>query len=155
MDQLARVVDQLKKDPNDRRMIVSAWNPIDIPKMGLPPCHYCFQVLVMGYALHLVWNIRSVDLAIGFPFNIASYSLLLHLLALESGFSEGCCVGFLGDAHMYVNHLDGLREQLTRDPYPLPHVVTERFTSIFDWQHTDTEVVGYQHHPKIEFEIAV
>jgi thymidylate synthase len=154
-DQLANVVHKLKTDPSDRRMIVSAWNPVDIPKMGLPPCHFCFQVLVIQETLHLLWNIRSVDLAIGLPFNIASYATLLHLLALESGFKEGTCVGFLGDAHIYVNHLPGLQEQVGRQPYPLPQIITENFTSIFDWEHTDTRVEDYTHHPKIPFEIAV
>jgi len=155
VDQLARVVHRLKTDHDDRRMIVSAWNPVDIPKMGLPPCHYAFQVLVIRGRLHLMWNQRSVDTALGLPFNIASYGLLLHLLALEAGLGEGRLVAFLGDTHVYLNHQEGLLEQLARVPYPLPRLKTRGFSSIFDWQYTDTQVEGYQHHPKIAFEIAV
>jgi len=155
VDQLKNLVNKLKTDPSDRRMIVSAWNPMDIPKMGLPPCHYGFQVLVMNNKLHLLWNIRSVDVALGMPFNIASYATLLHLLAREGEFEEGRLVGFCGDAHIYENHIKGLEEQLTRKPYPLPTVKTKYLTSIFEWQHTDTLVFEYKHHPKIPFEIAV
>ena len=155
IDQLANLVEKLKTDPTDRRMIVSAWNPVDIPKMGLPACHYAFQVLVINKRLHLMWNQRSVDSVLGLPFNIANYAMLLHLLAKESGFEEGRLVGMLADTHIYVNHIDGLKEQLSREPYLLPRLETENFTSIFDWVHTDTVVQHYKHHPKIKFEIAV
>jgi len=155
VDQLANLVEKLRKDPDSRRMIVSAWNPPDIPKMGLPPCHWGFEVLVINGKLHLLWNIRSVDVALGMPFNIASYATLLHLLALEGGYKEGKLIGFCGDTHIYVNHIDGLKEQLSREPYPLPTIETKDFVSIFRWCHTDTKVVGYQHHPKIPFEIAI
>jgi len=155
VDQLANLVEKLKTDPTDRRMIVSAWNPVDIPKMGLPACHYAFQVLVIGERLHLLWNQRSVDSVLGLPFNIANYAILLHLLAKESGFKEGRLVGMLADTHIYVNHIDGLKEQLSRPPYHLPTIHTPKFTSIFDWEHTDTEIDGYKHHPKIKFDIAV
>jgi thymidylate synthase len=155
IDQLQNVVDKLKTDPSDRRMIVSAWNPVDKPMMGLPPCHFCWQVTVVNGKLNLLWNIRSVDVALGMPFNIASYALLLHLLAKHSGFAEGHLVGFCADTHIYVNHVDGLKEQLARDPYPLPTIETEPFSSIFNWEYTHSKVVGYQHHPKIKFDIAV
>ncbi|MEM5793208.1 MAG: thymidylate synthase [Candidatus Aenigmatarchaeota archaeon] len=155
IDQLKNLVEKLKKNPNDRRMIVTAWNPLDIDRMALPPCHYSFQVVVIDDKLNLLWNQRSVDTALGLPFNIASYGLLLHLLSLESGLKEGRLVGFLGDTHIYVNHIEGLKEQLKRKPYPLPKIKTRDFTSIFDWEYTDTEIIGYQSHPKIEFEIAV
>ena len=155
VDQLANVVECLHQNPDSRRMVVSAWNPVDLPKMALPPCHWGFEVLVINGKLHLLWNQRSVDAALGLPFNIASYATLLHLLAREGGFQQGKLVGFLGDTHLYVNHLDGIREQLRRDPRPLPRLVTSHFTCIFDWQHTDTTVEGYHPHPKIPFEIAV
>lgn len=155
VDQLENVVKKLKSNPNDRRMIVSAWNPKDIPKMGLPPCHYSFQVTVIGDRLNLLWNQRSVDAMLGLPFNIASYGLLLHLLAKQSGFKEGRLVGFLGDLHIYKNHVEGAKEQLKREPYPLPRLETRDFKSIFDWQYTDTKVKGYKSHPRIKFEIAV
>ncbi|EKD32717.1 MAG: hypothetical protein ACD_76C00161G0016 [uncultured bacterium] len=157
VDQLEYLVNALKNDPHDRRMIVSAWNPAAKGKMALPPCHYAFQVTVINGKLNLLWNQRSVDTMLGLPFNIASYALLLHLLAKESGLVEGKLVGFLGDVHIYENHIDGAREQLSRDPniYPLPKIITEPFNSIFDWQFTDTKLVNYESHPKISFEIAV
>jgi thymidylate synthase len=155
VDQLRQVVDQLRSDPDDRRMIVSAWNPVDFPRMALPPCHYCFQVTVIDGKLNLLWNQRSVDVALGLPFNIASYALLLHLLAKQARLGEGRLVGFLADTHIYVNHVDGLREQLSREPLGLPMLRTERFTSIFEWRYEDSVVHDYRHHPKIAFEIAV
>lgn len=156
-DQLRRVVEKLKSDPGDRRLLVSAWNPLAIIEMALPPCHYAFQAVVIGDKLNLLWNQRSVDTMLGLPFNIASYALLLHLLAKESNLREGKLVGFLADAHIYVNHLDGAREQLGRDPerYPLPRITTENFTSIFNWQAGDSRIEGYQSYPKISLEIAV
>ncbi|MBR9691181.1 thymidylate synthase [Candidatus Woesearchaeota archaeon] len=154
-DQLKKIVETLKTDPNDRRMIVSAWNPVDFHRMALPPCHYSFQVTVINNKLNLLWNQRSIDSALGLPFNIASYALLLHLLAKESGFKEGRLVGFLADTHVYVNHVDGLKEQLAREPFPLPKIKTENFTSIFDWKYEDSKIEDYKKHPRIKFEIAV
>lgn len=157
VDQLRAVVEKIKTDPTDRRMLVSAWNPTALGEMALPPCHYGFQVTVIDKRLNLLWNQRSVDTMLGLPFNIASYALLLHLLAEETGYAEGKLIGFLADVHIYVNHLDGAREQLSRDPsrYPLPKITTEDFTSIFDWSSDQTKVVNYEHYPKIEFPIAV
>jgi thymidylate synthase len=155
VDQLRNLVEKLRSDPGDRRMLVSAWNPVDFHRMALPPCHYGFQVTVVAGKLNLMWNQRSVDVALGLPFNIASYGLLLHLLARGSGFEEGRLVGFLADTHIYVNHLDGMRLQLARAPHPLPRIVTERCSDIFSWCYTDSRVEGYVHHPKIPFEIAV
>jgi thymidylate synthase len=157
VDQLAAVIEKLKTDPTDRRMIVSAWNPPALGEMALPPCHYGFQVTVIASRLNLLWNQRSVDTMLGLPFNIASYGLLLHLLAKETGFAQGKLIGFLADVHIYSNHLDGAREQLSRDPkkYALPKVETPAFTSIFNWQYADTNISGYEHYPKIEFPIAV
>ena len=155
IDQLANVIKTLKTNPDDRRMIVSAWNPMDLDKMALPPCHYGFQVTVINGRLNLLWNQRSVDVALGLPFNIASYGLLLTLLALESGFKPGKLIGFLGDTHIYVNHINGLTEQLMRDSYKLPQLKCDNFTSIFDWEYTDTQVIDYTCHPPIPFKIAV
>lgn len=155
IDQLKNLVNKLKSDPSDRRMIVSAWNPLDFKRMALPPCHYAFQVTVIGDQLNLLWNQRSVDVALGLPFNIASYGLLLHLLAKESGFKEGKLVGFLADTHIYVNHIDGLKVQLEREQYSLPTIRTDKFSDIFSWEYTDSIVENYKHHPKISFEIAV
>lgn len=157
VDQLRIAVEKLKKDPSDRRVIISAWNPLCMHQMALPPCHYSFQLTVIDGKLNLLWNQRSVDTMLGLPFNIASYGLLLHLLAKELNLKEGRLIGFLADTHVYVNHLDGAKEQLSRDSlkYPLPQIVTENFKSIFEWKAEDTKIVGYQSYPVIKFEIAV
>jgi len=155
VDQLKNLVATLKTNPDDRRMIVSAWNPQQLYRMAIPPCHYAFQVTVINGRLNLMWNMRSVDVALGLPFNIASYGLLLTLLAMESGFKPGKLIGFLGDTHIYKNHIHGIKDQLERLPKDLPNIKTPNFTSIFDWEYTDTVLHGYQHHPKIKFDIAV
>jgi len=157
IDQLKRLVATLKRDPSDRRMIISAWNPCQLGEMALPPCHYGFQVTVVNGALNLLWNQRSVDTMLGLPFNIASYGLLLHLLAKEANLKEGKLVGFLADVHVYVNHIDGAREQLARDSstYALPTMVTDPFASIFAWNYEDSKLENYQSYPAIKFDIAV
>lgn len=157
IDQLQKIIDTIKKNPYDRRLIVCAWNPTMMDQMALPPCHYAFQITVINDKLNLLWNQRSVDTMLGLPFNIASYALLLHLLAKECKLQEGKLVGFLADTHIYMNHLAGAREQLTRDPntYPLPKIATENFTSIFDWKYTDSKIIDYQSYPGIKFQIAV
>ncbi len=157
VDQLQKLVDTLKKNPSDRRMIVNAWNAAKLSEMALPPCHYSYQVTVINGRLNLLWNQRSVDTMLGLPFNIASYALLLHLLAKETGYKEGKLVGFLADVHIYSNHIEGAKEQITRDPnlYPLCQIETQNFTSLFEWKYEDTKVVGYQSHPGIKFDIAV
>jgi thymidylate synthase len=155
LDQLRQAVETLKKDPGNRRIIVSAWNPLDLGRMALPPCHYSFQLTVIDGRLNLLWNQRSVDVALGLPFNIASYGCLLHLLAKEAGLGEGRLIGFLGDTHIYVNHLDAIKEQLGREPRQLPKIKTEKFTSIFEWQYGDSLIEGYDPHQAIKFDIAV
>ncbi len=157
VDQLKKLVETLRSNPNDRRMIVAAWNPSMLGEMALPPCHYGFQVTVIDGALNLLWNQRSVDTMLGLPFNIASYALLLHLLAKESGLREGKLIGFLADTHIYANHIEGAKEQLARDPekYPLPKIETESFTSIFEWKYEDTKLLNYESYPTIKFDIAV
>jgi len=155
VDQLKNLMQMLKTDPSDRRMIVSAWNPVDLKRMALPPCHFCFQVTVIGDRLNLLWSQRSIDVALGLPFNIASYALLLHLIAKDAGLQEGKLVGFLADTHIYENHIKGLKEQLNRKTIALPAIETENFKSIFDWEYTDTKAIGYEHHPRIVFEVAV
>lgn len=151
IDQLEQIIETLKTNPNDRRMIVTAWNPNQVDEMALPPCHYGFQVTVTDDRLNLMWNQRSVDTALGLPFNIASYGLLLHLLAKETGFEEGRLVGFLGDVHIYENHVEGLEEQISRVPKELPGIETADFTSIFDWEYEDSCVVEYDCHERIDF----
>jgi len=157
IDQLKKVIETLKTNPRDRRMIVSAWNPQQFDEMALPPCHYAFQITVINDKLNLLWNQRSVDTMLGLPFNIASYGLLLHLLAKEAGLKEGKLVGFLADVHIYENHVDGAKEQLSRDPnkYPLPTIETENWKTIFDWKAEDTKLLNYQSYDRIPFEIAV
>lgn len=155
VDQLKRVVNDLKTKPESRQMLVLAWNPMDINKVIPPFCHYGFQVTVLNNKLNLMWSQRSIDTALGLPFNIASYGLLLHLLAKETGFEEGKLVGFLGDAHIYTDHVEGLKEQLTRTPMKLPTIHTENFTSIFDWRYEDSKIENYEHHPRIKFNISV
>jgi len=157
VDQLKYIIDLLKNQPDSRRMVVLAWNPVDIGKVEPPFCHYAFQVTVMDNRLNLFWNQRSVDVALGLPFNIASYATLLHLLAKETGYAEGILTGFLADTHIYVNHIDGMREQLGRDvnKYPPPKIETKNFSSIFEWNSNDTEVIGYESYPTIKFDIAV
>ena len=156
-DQLKRLIEMIKKNPRDRRMIVSAWNPLQLEEMGLPPCHYSFQVTVIDRKLNLLWNQRSVDTMLGLPFNIASYGLLLHLIAKETGLQEGKLVGFLADVHLFEKHLEGAKEQLSRDfkKYPLPKMQTENWKSIFDWKAEDTKVLDYQSYDRIPLPIAV
>ncbi|MCL2277442.1 MAG: thymidylate synthase [Treponema sp.] len=155
IDQLKALVNTLKKEPDNRRMIVSAWNPRDLHRMALPPCHYAFQITVIDGRLNLLWNQRSVDAALGLPFNIASYGCLLHLLAREAGLNEGKLIGFLGDTHIYINHINAVSLQLLRKPRPLPKIKTKNFSSIFDWHYGDTVIDDYDPHPAIKFEIAV
>lgn len=158
IDQLAGLVDSIKNEP-DRRMMVNSWNPSYEHQQALPACHYNFQVLVSGDdRLHLLWNQRSVDVPLGLPFNIASYALMQTLLANEGGFGLGKLTGFLADTHIYVNQIDGIEEQISRAPMELCTIETdENVTSLLDWKHDKTKSVGYKgnHHPKIEFPIAV
>ena len=156
-DQLKKVIQTLKENPRDRRMIVSAWNPLQINEMGLPPCHYSFQITTINGKLNLLWNQRSVDTMLGLPFNIASYALLLHLIAKESGLKEGKLVGFLADVHLFENHVEGAKEQISRDPekYKLPMIETAEWKSIFKWKYEDTILKNYESYEKISFEIAI
>lgn len=157
VDQFKKVVETLKTNPRDRRMIVNAWNPQQFSQMALPPCYYSFQITVIDGKLNLMWNERSVDTMLGLPFDIAVHGLLLHLLAKESGLKEGKLVGFLGDVHLFENHVDGAKEQLARDPekFQLPTIEIENWKSIFDWKVEDTKLLNYQSYDKIPFEIAI
>ncbi|MCC7522620.1 thymidylate synthase [Candidatus Uhrbacteria bacterium] len=157
VDQLAVAIETLKKNPSSRRIMVSAWNPEQLDQMALQPCHVSYQFIVQGDRLDLNWYQRSVDSMLGLPFNLASYACLVHLVAKEVGLREGVITGFLGDTHIYKNHLEGAREQLTRDPdkYPLPRIETEPFTRVFDWEWSHSKIVGYEHYPAIKLEVAV
>lgn len=154
IDQIAALIHDLKHDQNSRRMIVSAWNVQDLPHMALPPCHVMFQCYVDNGRLDLQMYQRSADLALGVPFNIASYALLLTILAQQANLTPGVLVHTIGDAHVYVNHVEGLREQLTRTPYPLPRVtVAKRPLDLLRFD--DVTLHDYQHHPFIRFDVAV
>jgi len=160
VDQLKNVVDTLKTNPFDRRMIVNAWNPSELHQMALPPCHYSWQVIVTvnhqgEKVLNLTWNQRSVDTMLWLPYNIASYALLLLLLAKESHMVPGILMWSLGDVHVYENHVDGAIEQISRELKILPKLEITNFTSIWNWKYTDIELIWYESHPKIEFTIAV
>lgn len=155
VDQLKNLIQTLKKNPSDRRMIVSARNPMDLGRMALPPCHYGFQVTVINGKLNLLRNQRSVDIWLGLPFNIASYGLLLHLFAKEAGLQEGKLVGFLADTHIYENHISALQEQLTRIPKPLPNIETKQCSSIFEREYIDTVIKGYDPDAPLPMEVAV
>jgi len=155
IDQLANLIEKLKTNPTDRRMIVTAWNPKNIDEMALPACHYGFQVLVRDDKLDLLWNQRSIDTMLGLPYNIASYGLLLHLLAKEAGLEEGMLKGFLANTHIYNNHIEKAKEQLEREPHDLPSIETANFTSIFNWHFQDTRVVNYNSHDPIKLKVAV
>lgn len=144
VDQLANVVNTLKQSPEDRRMIVSAWNPPLIPQMALPPCHYEFTVQVIGGKVNLAWTQRSVDCFYGLPSNIASYALLLELLAREANLPAGELVGFLENCHLYANTLTEAELIATRHETQLPKLVFKPgFTSIFDWTYADVELENY------------
>lgn len=154
-DQFDAMIQKLKTDPSDRRMIVSAWNPLDLKRQALPPCHLLFQVTVINGKLNLLWFQRSVDTALGLPFNIASYAMLLKLIAKESDLQEGMLCGFLGDVHIYENHIEKLTQQIARTPYQLPTVDPGEFSSIYDWSAETVTIHNYQCHEPVEYEIAV
>lgn len=155
VDQLSNAIYTIKNNPNSRRIIVNSWNSWDLYKMWLPPCHYCYQFIVSWDKLDLIRIQRSVDVWLWLPFNIASYALLLHLVAKETGYKEWKLVWQLGDVHIYENHEEGMREVLRRDEYPLPTIQTHNRTNIRERKYTDTEVIWYKSHSAIKLPIAV
>lgn len=156
VDQIARLVESLRERPESRRHLVSAWNPGEMDAMRLPPCHYAFQCYVADGRLSLMWQQRSVDSFLGLPFNIASYALLTHLLAEQTGYDVGELIFSGGDCHLYSNHLDQARQQVARNPRPLPKLVIHRQPeSIFDYRYDDFEIVDYDPHPHIAAPVAV
>jgi len=156
IDQIAALIDLIRRDPGSRRQIVSAWNPGDIGRMALPPCHLMFQTYVANGRLSLQMYQRSADAFLGVPFNIASYAFLTHMLAQQCGLEPGTFVWTGGDCHLYSNHLDQAREQLRRDPRPLPRLtLLRRPAAIDDYAFEDFEVTGYDPHPHIKAEVAV
>lgn len=156
IDQISQVIEQLKKTPDSRRLIVSAWNVADIENMALPPCHAFFQFYVADGKLSCQLYQRSADVFLGVPFNIASYALLTLMVAQVVGLKPGEFIHTLGDAHLYLNHLEQTELQLARTPYPLPQMkLNPAVTSIFDFKYEDFELVNYQSHPHIKAPVAV
>ena len=155
IDQMANVVESLKTTPHSRRHIVSAWNPADVDDMALPPCHCLFQFFVAEGRLSCQLYQRSADVFLGVPFNIASYALLTQMMAQVTGLEPGEFVHTLGDAHLYLNHLDQAREQLTREPYPFPTLTLADKRDLFSFDYEDFKVTGYKAHDKIAAPIAV
>ena len=150
------MIEQIKSNPDSRRLIVSAWNPADIPNMALAPCHAFFQFYVADGKLSCQLYQRSADLFLGVPFNIASYALLTHMVAEQTGLEVGDFVWTGGDCHIYDNHVEQVTEQLTREPYAAPQLkITSTPASIFDYAYEDFEIVGYEHHPAIKAPVAV
>lgn len=156
IDQIAQAVDTIRHNPDSRRIIVSAWNVADLPEMHLPPCHALFQFYVADGKLSLQLYQRSADCFLGVPFNIASYALLLMMTAQVTGLQPGTFVHTLGDAHLYLNHLDQARLQLTRDPRPLPRmIINSDATDLFGFKYSDFTLEGYDPHPHIKAQVSV
>ncbi len=155
VDQIANLIQGLKKDPYGRRHIVTAWNPVEIPDMALPPCHCLFQFFVSDGKLSCQLYQRSADIFLGVPFNIASYALLVHLVAREVGLQVGDFVHTFGDVHLYANHVDQAREQLTRTPRPFPTLELTERVGLFDLETKDVGFVGYYPHAAIRAEVSV
>jgi thymidylate synthase len=154
VDQLKDVISRLLKNPEDRRLIVSAWNPVDIPKMVLPPCHVLYQLYVDGENVDMQVYQRSADVFLGLPFNIASYGILLHMIAKEVGLKAGRLIFNLGDAHIYSNHVEQVKKQLKNEPYQFPTIKLAD-KSLFEMDVKDVEIVGYESHEAIKAEMAV
>ncbi len=154
VDQISWLLNEIKTNANSRRLIVSAWNVADLEKMALPPCHLLFQFYVMNGRLDCQLYQRSADMALGVPFNIASYALLMMMIAAECNLTAGILTHTLGDAHIYNNHIEGLKRQLHRDIRPLPRV-TVAARPIFELQFEDFELLNYDPHPFIKFPVSV
>ncbi len=155
IDQISNVLGLIKTDPDSRRMIVTAWNPAEVEKMALPPCHALFQFYVANGSLSCQLYQRSCDMFLGVPFNIASYALLTCMMAQQAGLEPGEFVWTGGDCHIYDNHVDQFLEQLSREPYPYPTLEIDKAPSIFDYEYEDFHVINYRHHPTIKAPVAV
>jgi thymidylate synthase len=156
VDQIATLLDQIRRSPDSRRLIVSAWNPVDVPQMALPPCHTMWQVRILGGKLHLQLYQRSADMFLGVPFNIASYALLQLMLAQVTGYAPGEFIHSIGDAHIYSNHMDQVQTLLARAPRPLPQMrLNPAVTDLFSFAYSDFTLDGYDPHPAISAPVAV
>ncbi|MDN5356641.1 MAG: thymidylate synthase [Rikenellaceae bacterium] len=156
IDQLSWVINEIIKNPNSRRLIVSAWNVAEISEMKLPPCHVLFQFYVANNKLSCQLYQRSADIFLGVPFNIASYSLLTHMIAQVTGLQVGEFIHTFGDAHLYLNHIEQAKLQLSREPFPLPQLkLNPNIKNIDDFKFEDIEIINYQAHPSIKADVAV
>lgn len=156
IDQLAEVIEKIKTRPDDRRILMCAWNPIDVPKMALPPCHCLVQFYVANGELSCQLYQRSADMGLGVPFNIASYALLTYMIAHVTNLKPGDFIHSLGDTHVYSNHVSALEEQIKRQPRPFPKLkIKRKVSNIEDFKYEDFELEGYNPHPKIEMMMAV
>ncbi len=156
VDQISQVVQQIQQNPSSRRLIVSAWNVAELDKMALPPCHCLFQFYVADEKLSCQLYQRSADVFLGVPFNIASYSLLTMMIAQVCGLKVGEFIHTFGDVHLYLNHIEQAKLQLSREPYPLPEMrINPQVTDIFSFQYEDFELINYRSHPHIPAEVAV
>lgn len=156
VDQIRAVIEEIERDPDSRRLVVSAWSPPELADMALPPCHCLFQFYVARGKLSCQLYQRSADIFLGLPFNIASYALLTHMVAHVTGLEPGEFIHTIGDAHLYMNHIEQVQEQLTRTPYPLPALrLNPDIQELFDFRFEDIEIVNYQAHPHIKGSVAV
>ena len=160
INQIQNVINELKVNPDSRRMIVSAWNVAELPAMSLQPCHYAFQLYSNEKDgkryLSLMWQQRSCDLFLGAPFNIASYALLLHMIAQITNHIPDELIANIGDAHIYSNHVEQVKEQLKREPYTLPKLeLNKKINDIFQFKYEDIKLIDYKSHPTIKAQIAV
>lgn len=156
IDQITNVINEIKKNPDSRRLLVVAFNPSDISKMALPPCHAFFQFYVADGKLSCQLYQRSADIFLGVPFNIASYALLVHMVAQVCNLKVGEFIHTLGDAHIYSNHIEQAKLQLSRDSFPLPQLkLNKNITNIFDFKYEDIEVINYTHHPAIKAKVSI
>ena len=156
VDQIRAVIDEIKCNPDSRRLVVSAWSPPELADMALPPCHCLFQFYVARGKLSCQLYQRSADIFLGLPFNIASYALLTHMVAHVTGLEPGEFIHTIGDGHLYVNHIEQVQEQLTRTPYPLPTLrLNPDIQELFDFRFEDIAIVNYQAHPHIKGSVAV
>ena len=156
-NQLKNVIETIKKDPTSRRLIVSAWNPLQLDQMALPPCHLGFELLCYPEqgTMDIIWAQRSVDSGLGLPYDLASYALLLTLICKETGYKPGRVFGMLGNCHIYENQLPMIKEQLTRTPHKLPTIEIENFTSIWNFYYKDVKLINYESEPRLDMPIAV
>lgn len=155
VDQIAKVLDLIKHHPDSRRMVVTAWNPAEVDRMALPPCHALFQFYVADGRLSCQLYQRSCDMFLGVPFNIASYSLLTLMMAQQAGLEPGEFVWTGGDCHIYDNHVEQVLEQLSREPYPYPRIEIDKAPSLFEYHFEDFHILDYRHHPTIKAPVAV